>query len=169
MDHLGILVEHKGTGCPVAPSVLCQQCHAYGHMTSQCPEDWSHWVRPTCLEDLIPSTVRTRYGIKTMTPFHFEEKRHEGTLEEQGARMVRERIQVMRIPNYLDTTLDSEGRTGYDRLGIFMKTHDIQLTTWYPQNTKVSKEDGGEREKAVKAWCVAQGYAVSIVGHEEAA
>jgi hypothetical protein len=99
-----------------------------------------------------------------MTPFHFEEKRQEGTFEQQGSRMLRERVQVMRIPNHLDTTLDAEGHTGYDRLGMFMKAHDIQLTTWYPQNTKVSKEDGGEREKAVKAWCVAQGYAVLIGG-----
>ena len=46
-------------------------------------------------------------------------------------------------------------------VGMEMKEHDIDIS-WNPAHTKVSKEDGKEREVAVKRWCLAKGYAVRI-------
>jgi hypothetical protein len=141
---------------------LCQQCHVYGHFTNECPEEWSHWLRPTSLEDLIPAFLRDQYNITTSTPFFPKERRGQGTTEDQLARRAREKVQILSIPNYLDTGVDLEGHTGYDRLGAFMKLHGIDLEKWYPKNTKKTKEDGWEREQAVKAWCIAKGYAIRI-------
>jgi hypothetical protein len=84
-------------------------------------------------------------------------------MDERLARMEREGVHTLRIPNYLDTTPDEKGQTGYDRLGVFMKEHDIDIS-WNPAHTKVSKEDGKEREIAVKRWCLAKGYAVRVGG-----
>ena len=128
-----------------------------------CPDEWPHWTRPATLEELIPADVRHQYGIRTATPLVFAEGRgRAGTYSEEcAARMTRECVQTMRIPNHLDTTVDAKGHTGYDRLGAFMKDHDIDIS-WNPNHTKVSKEDGREREIAVKRWCLAKGYAVRI-------
>jgi hypothetical protein len=37
-----------------------------------CPEDWSHWERPTCMEELIPLHVKLQYNITSRTPLTFE-------------------------------------------------------------------------------------------------
>ena len=160
---VGLTVYHVDEACPTAPSVFCQQCHSYGHSASLCPDEWPHWTRPTTLEELIPADVRHRYGIRTATPLAFtaKEARGAGTTDERLARMEREGVHSMQIPNYLDTTPDEKAQTGYDRLGVFMKEHDIDIS-WNPAHTKVSKEDGKEREVAVKRWCLAKGYAVRI-------
>lgn len=163
LECTGLSEFHDERGCPVLPSILCQQCHAYGHFTNQCPEDWSHWTRPTSLEELIPAFLRDQYSITTSTPFVPKERRGKGTVDEQLARRAREKVEVLIIPNYLDTGIDKENHTGYDRLGLFMKTHGIDLETWYPKTTKKTKEDGWEREQAVKAWCIAKGYAIRVV------
>jgi hypothetical protein len=164
LEYTGVSTVHDSSPCAVALSVLCQQCHVYGHLTSSCPDDWSNWVRPTSLEDLIPAYLRDQYNITTSTPFIPNEPRSrpQEPQEEQLERRRREGLQILTIPNYLDTTVDKNEHTGYDRLGLFMKTHGIDLAKWYPEHTKKTKEDGLERERAVKAWCIAKGYAVHI-------
>jgi len=128
-----------------------------------CKDVWPHWTRPSTLEELIPADVRHRFGIRTATPLRFSEARSAGTAEERAARMLREGLPVMRVPNYLDTKPDEKGQTGYNRLGAFMKDHDIDIS-WNPDYTTVCKEDGKEREIAVKRWCLAKGYALQIGG-----
>jgi len=161
---MGVTEVHEDRGCPVLPSILCQQCHTYGHFTNQCTEPWPHWTRPTSLEDLIPAYLRDQFNITTSTPFVPKERRGEGTEDQQLTRRVKEKIPMFFVANYLDTAVDKDGHTGYDRLGLFMKTHGIDLEKWYPRHTKKTKEDGWEREQAVKAWCLARGYALRIGG-----
>jgi hypothetical protein len=40
-------------------------------MTHHCSEDWAHWERPTCMEELIPQNIRMRYNITSHTPLTF--------------------------------------------------------------------------------------------------
>ena len=161
---MGVTEVHGDRGCPVLPSILCQQCHTYGHFANQCGEPWPHWTRPISLEDLIPAYLRDQFNITTSTPFVPKERRREGTDDQQLARRAKEKLPMFFVANYLDTAVDKDGHTGYDRLGLFMKTHTIDLEKWYPRHTKKTKEDGWEREQAVKAWCLAKGYALRIGG-----
>jgi len=161
LQWVGIQTTHTEEMCPTAPSIFCQQCHSHGHPASLCPDEWPHWTRPATLEELIPTDVRHQYGIQTATPLLFGEARDDGSLDEQLSRMEREGVRSIRIPNYMDTTPDDKGLTGYDRLGAFMKDRGIDIS-WNPEHTKVSKEDGKEREIAVKRWCLAKGCAVRI-------
>lgn len=161
LQWVGIVTTHISEPCPTKDSVLCQQCYSYGHPASQCPDDWPHWTRPSTLEELIPADVRHRYGIRTATRLVFPETRKAGSIEEQLARRTNEQVHTMRVPNYRDTSTDDKGQTGYNRLGAFMKDHEIDIS-WNPEHTTVSKEDGKEREIAVKQWCLAKGYAVRI-------
>ena len=62
--------------------VLCRRCHQRGHMTHMCTEKWSHWERPTSMEELIPFHIRQRYSITSSTSLTFEHPRGPDTLHE---------------------------------------------------------------------------------------
>ena len=55
--------------------ITCRRCLQTGHMTQMCKEDWSHWERPTTMEDLIPLHIRNRYKITSATPLTFKHPR----------------------------------------------------------------------------------------------
>ena len=151
LDWMGTREVHEGE-CPIASSVLCLRCHEYGHRTSTCPEQWEHWERPACLEELIPADLRHQYGIRTSTPLVFDEKCGEGTADEIAARMLKERaVQVLRVPE------------AYTALGTFMEQHKIVLKDWVPNSNQVTKDKHEERMQAVKAWALRHGYSLRIV------
>lgn len=56
-------------------SMYCRRCQSYGHMVSQCEEQWEHWERPSCLEELIPYHLRMRYGIQSVTDMNYDSPR----------------------------------------------------------------------------------------------
>jgi hypothetical protein len=66
-------VQHDD--CPIKDMITCRRCLQTGHMTQMCKEDWSHWERPTTMEDLIPLHIRNRYKITSATPLTFKHPR----------------------------------------------------------------------------------------------
>ena len=79
LAYTGIERSHgQGGLCPIAPVLKCRRCHVHGHTAAQCDRPWSHWERPTSLEELIPPDIRARYKINTSTPLNFKEERGEG-------------------------------------------------------------------------------------------
>lgn len=67
--------DHESAHCPHMASMYCRRCQSYGHMVSQCGEQWEHWERPTCLEELIPYHLRVRYGIQSVTDMEYDSPR----------------------------------------------------------------------------------------------
>ena len=132
----GISKVHDDDGCPLSKSILCRRCHCYGHLTSNCSERWTHWERPTTLEELIPIDVRQRYNIQTHTRMHFEQPRGaDGTHTElhYGAEVI--------IPeNYME-------------LKDFVERHNIKVE-------KVTKESRTNCIKAINEWGIAHGYRI---------
>ena len=79
--------------CPVIKGALCSVCNKYGHFYEECPNSTAIFHREAqFLEQLIPYSVRSYYGIETMTPFRKEENETQyeyisdvkGALEERG-------------------------------------------------------------------------------------
>ena len=62
-------LKHDPAYCPIAQSRYCGVCAKYGHTTLKCPDKEALYYRkPTCLEQLIPSSVLDAYGVCTNTP-----------------------------------------------------------------------------------------------------
>ena len=51
-------------------------------MTHLCNETWTHWERPTTMEQLIPLHIRNRYRITSATPLTFKQIRDSSTTYE---------------------------------------------------------------------------------------
>ena len=75
----GNAVQHQE--CP-NKNVLCRRCHQRGHMTHMCAEKWSHWERPTSMEELIPYHIKQRYRITSSTNLTFQMPRSNDTVKE---------------------------------------------------------------------------------------
>jgi len=75
----GNTVQHQE--CP-NKNVLCRRCHQRGHMTHMCTEKWSHWERPTSMEELIPYHIKQRYRINSCTNLTFQMPRSNDTVKE---------------------------------------------------------------------------------------
>jgi hypothetical protein len=145
LDYRGVdNVLHGADGCPFGKSFLCKRCHHRGHATSNCSADYSHWERPTTLEELIPADMRLRYRISTHTPIVFDTPRGaESTLGELGD------MNEIVIPHTNDPDC-------YKKLGEFMRDHGIKVDA----ASKKTKESAADRIKAIKAWGVAHGYRI---------
>ena len=48
-------------------------------MTHLCEQTWTHWERPTTMEQLIPLHIRNRYKITSATPLTFNAPRDSST------------------------------------------------------------------------------------------
>ena len=51
-------------------------------MTDLCEQTWTHWERPTTMEQLIPLHIRNRYKITSATPLTFNTPRNSSTAYE---------------------------------------------------------------------------------------
>ena len=51
-------------------------------MTHLCEQTWTHWERPTTMEQLIPLHIRNRYKITSATPLTFNTPRNSSTAYE---------------------------------------------------------------------------------------
>ena len=71
-ETLGLKRSHtEEEGCPVRAAWFCDRCGNHGHQPSACDEI-NHVERPKFYEDLIPTDVLERWGIKTRTPLVLE-------------------------------------------------------------------------------------------------
>jgi hypothetical protein len=105
-------------------------------MTMHCSDRWSHWERPTTLEELIPVDVRMRYGIQTHTRIDFDKPRgSEGTDKEL---------------HYCSEIIIPEN---YNELKEFVDRHKINVE-------KVTKESRLACIKAIQEWGVSHGYRI---------
>lgn len=75
----GLTLQHSIDECPIKNDITCRRCLVTGHMTDLCEEDWSHWERPTTMEELIPLHIRNRYRITSATPLTFKNSRGPST------------------------------------------------------------------------------------------
>lgn len=131
-------VLHPNDECPHASSFLCRRCHARGHLTRNCTENWSQWERPTTIEELIPSDIKLRWGITTFTPIHFSKARGEpGTEAELND------INEIFIPE------------DYNLLNDFAIKNKIKVE-------KVTKPSLEKCILAIKQWGVAHGFRIII-------
>ena len=136
----GKTVLHSTGGCMYASAILCRRCHHRGHFTSDCEESWSHWERPTSLEELIPADVKQRLNIITHTIIDFPTQRGaEGT--EQELHSMNEVV----VPK------------NYAELLEFLEKNNIKVET-------VTKPPRSNCIKAVKAWGVERGFRVVLQG-----
>jgi hypothetical protein len=71
----GKKMVHKDEGCIVAVGIICTVCNLKGHFSADCKEKWRHYTRPPFLEDMIPYHLRKRYGIYTLTPIDYDERK----------------------------------------------------------------------------------------------
>ena len=105
----GIRATHDRLQCPVIPLLRCRRCHTKGHTAAECGESWSHWERPTTMEELIPADLRVRYNIVSRTDLTFDLPRGaEGSEKERKIE-----IEVSRQDK---------------PMRAFMKDHDIPTT-----------------------------------------
>jgi hypothetical protein len=66
-------VHKKDEVCPIScAGIVCIRCNMIGHFAYDCKEKWSHFTRPTTLEELIPYHLRLKYGIKTETLIEYK-------------------------------------------------------------------------------------------------
>jgi len=136
----GKTILHSNGGCMYASAILCRRCHHRGHFTSDCEESWSHWERPTSLEELIPADVKQRLNITTHTSIDFQAPRGaEGT--EQELHSMNEVV----VPK------------NYAELLEFLEKNNIKVET-------VTKPPRSNCIKAVKAWGVERGFRVVLQG-----
>jgi hypothetical protein len=132
----GLSIVHGDNGCPLSKSILCRRCHNKGHMTMHCSDRWSHWERPTTLEELIPVDVRMRYGIQTHTRLEFDKPRGaDGTEKELHS------CAEIIIPE------------DYSDLKEFVERHKISVE-------KKTKESRMACIKAIQEWGVSHGYRI---------
>lgn len=103
-----------------------------------CSEKWPQWERPTSLEELIPADIRLKYGIITSTPFTIPYPR--GT---EGSDVELSEVNTMIVPE------------NYNELKEFIDKYKIKVE-------KVTKESKVQCLKAVRSWCVSQGYRIII-------
>uniref|UniRef100_A0A6C0LNX4 Uncharacterized protein n=1 Tax=viral metagenome TaxID=1070528 RepID=A0A6C0LNX4_9ZZZZ len=78
----GLTLQHSTDDCPIRDHITCRKCCQTGHMTHLCTENWSHWERPTTMEELIPFHIRNRYRITSATPVTFKNPRDSSTTYE---------------------------------------------------------------------------------------
>ncbi len=101
-----------------------------------CSDRWSHWERPTTLEELIPVDVRMRYGIQTHTRLEFDKPRGaDGTEKELHS------CAEIIIPE------------DYSDLKEFVERHKISVE-------KKTKESRMACIKAIQEWGVSHGYRI---------
>jgi len=72
VGYKGLKLQHSIDDCPIKEQFTCRRCIQTGHMTHLCKENWSHWERPTTMEQLIPLHIRNRYRITSATPLTFK-------------------------------------------------------------------------------------------------
>lgn len=134
------VIHEEDQSCPLAKSLMCRRCHARGHMTSQCPEQWDHWERPTTLEELIPADIRLRYGIQSHTRLEFMQPRGSpGTENELSS------VCTITVPD------------DYNLLNKFIETRRIKI------EGKVTKPSYQDCVKAVITWAQKHGYRAVFV------
>jgi hypothetical protein len=127
---------HKTDACALKSMLLCRRCHTRGHLTTACTEDWSHWERPTCMEELIPQHIKLRYGITTKTPITFDYPRTISHSPENAYEF--HPINHIVIPK------------SYDDVKAMVKRFNIKV----PGNTKPSQE---ACVQAIQDWAKATG------------
>jgi hypothetical protein len=104
-------------------------------MTHTCEEDWSHWERPTSMEELIPQHIKQRYNITTVTPIMFKKPRGPDTVHELHS------INEVTIPET------------YEKILEFIAKHKIIAE-------KTTKPRGDACIDAIIAWADARGIRV---------
>jgi len=78
----GLTLQHSTDDCPIKEHITCRKCCQTGHMTHLCQQNWTHWERPTTMEQLIPLHIRNRYKITSATPLTFNNPRNSSTAYE---------------------------------------------------------------------------------------
>jgi hypothetical protein len=104
-----------------------------------CTYGTAHWERPTTLEELIPSDLRTRYGITSNTRIEFTAPRCAPESESEIAS-----INTIVIPD------------DYTQLNEFAKKHKIVIP-----NMKTKKAEAAILT-AIKDWAIRRGIRIVV-------
>jgi hypothetical protein len=71
---LGFSIPHAVANCPLVHASYCSVCCSYGHLTEDCPDqEILSYRKPTYVEQLVPSSLLSRYKITTQTPLEYQE------------------------------------------------------------------------------------------------
>jgi len=66
---VGYSRKHTADECPLLSVAFCPNCNMYGHYLSQCKDmDMLENAQPKYIEQLIPHTQISQYGIQSLTP-----------------------------------------------------------------------------------------------------
>jgi hypothetical protein len=66
---IGYSRKHTCDECPLMSVAFCPNCNMYGHYLSQCQDmEMMENAQPKYVEQLIPHTRLSHYGIHTLTP-----------------------------------------------------------------------------------------------------
>jgi hypothetical protein len=66
---VGYSRKHTPDDCPLLTVAFCPNCNMYGHYLSQCKDmDMLENAQPKYVEQLIPHTYMSQFGISTLTP-----------------------------------------------------------------------------------------------------